>query len=279
MSEEAAAFAGRNELDDPFPIVLDDEPAAKGALQQHDTAPNSAPAVSDDPPSTTGGPPAGNADNASDDDADPVVAALHAVDSRHFLQTLIGMAARDMQNGDGDAASLGLVLARLGQALAEGQDEEDTLQDLVDGLERRRLADAQLRAVTPFVGLFVARVVAAPYRHDPTLGTAATERLVHAAEEVVGAGLQAGGVRAWSRLPDIAATIAERAAKRRLPVADLAEALPRLAMRFGLGPRAPVMRIISKSDHPRGDLARGEAAEKPRRMLISGPVEIVILDR
>lgn len=272
MSEEAAVFTRRNELDDPFPIVPDDEPAAESAAEPRDAAPESAPAVNDDVA-------ADNSDDPGDRITDPAVTALLGGDSQHFLQALIGLVARSMQNAAGDAASLGLVLAGLGQALAEGQDEEEVLQDLVDAFERRRLGEAQLHAAAPFIGLLVARIAAAPHRDEPTPDLAGAERLVHAAEEVAGVGLRSGGIRAWRRLPDIAATIAERAGQRRLPIADLAEALPRLATRFGFAPREPVMRVVSNSGQPRGDLPRGETAERPRRMLISGPVEIVILDR
>jgi hypothetical protein len=105
---------------------------------------------------------------------------------------------------------------------------------------------------------------------------------LHAAEELSAAALAAGGARSWRRLPDIAATIGERAARRGLSPTALAAALPRLAARFGLSAHDDGERVavIAATNHPRGASPRGEAAaEEPRRMVISGPVEIVILDR
>jgi hypothetical protein len=277
MSEEAVAFAGRNQLDDPFPIVPDDEPVAMVPPERADVVPeadDTQPAPHADLNDTIPMEDDGDPDTRI---ADPIADVVLAENSRLFLQALIGIAAGDLRRGADDMAGLGLALAGLGQALAEGEDEEQTFQDLVDAFERRRLEEAGLHSVAPLVAIFVARLASAPYRHDTT--PAVVENLMRSAEEVVGAALQAAGTRAWRRLPGIVTTIAERAVHRGLSIADLIEALPRLATRFGLGPRGPVMRVVSNPDHPRRDLSRGEAAEKPRRMLISGPVEIVILDR
>jgi hypothetical protein len=277
MSEEAVAFAGRNQLDDPFPIVPDDGLVAMIPPEREVTAPNTADAQHAPLSEVHDTPPTENAGDAGARVADPVADAVLADDSRLFLQAVIGIAAGDVQGGADDTAGLGLTLAGLGQALAEGEDEEQTFQGLVDAFERRRLEEAALHSVAPLVAIFVARLVSAPYRHETTPDF--VENLMRSAEEVVSTGLQAAGTRAWRRLPGIVTTIAERAAHRGLSMADLIEALPRLAARFGLAPRGPVMRVVSNPDHPRRDPSRDEAAERPRRMLISGPVEIVILDR
>jgi hypothetical protein len=124
------------------------------------------------------------------------------------------------------------------------------------------------------VAAFLARIAAKDRlvgRHDP----AAVEALFRSAEAMVASSLEAGGTSAWRRLPKAAAAIRVRVAQREFPLDVLAEALPRLVARFGLAPRE---RVVTNSELPRGDRPRGEAAE-PRRMVISGPVEIVILDR
>jgi hypothetical protein len=277
MSEEAVAFAGRNQLDDPFPIVTDDELAAM-------VPPERPEAAADVAGTQVGSQPDLNDANSTEypDDGDahatgPIADALLAEDSQLFMQALVGIAAADMRSGAGETVGLGLVLAGLGQALAEGMDEEQVFQDLVDAFDRRRLEETTLRSVAPLVAIFVARLASARYRHETT--PEIVENLMRSAEEVVGAASQTAGARAWRRLPGIVTTIAERAAHRGLSVTEMITALPRLAARFGVGPRGPVMRVVSRSDHPRAEAPRSEAMERPRRMLISGPVEIVILDR
>jgi hypothetical protein len=281
MSEEAAVFAGRNEFDDPFPIVPDDEPAATPS-ERDDAEPHAGatPSAHLHPNSGASAEDIGDADARATDfiTTDPITNAVLAGNSQLFLQAVIGIAAANAQHGSAsDTASLGVTLAGLGKALAEASDEEQTFQDLVDTFERRRLEEAALHSVAPLVAIFVSRLVSAPYRHEATSDL--VENLMHRAEEVVGASLQAAGARAWRRLPQIAMTMAERAAHRGLSFPDLIDALPRLAKRFGLGPRGPVMHVVSHSDHPRAEVPRGDAMGEPRRMLISGPVEIVILNR
>ena len=284
MSEEALAFAGRNQLDDPFPIVTDDELAAMVPPERADAADavgtqrvphsdrNDANSMAgfDDEEDFEDRPELGKGDGR-------VADALMAGDEQAFLQALIGIAVANMGGEAADTVSLGLVLASLGQALAEGSDEEQTFQDLVDAFDHRRLEEAALHSVAPLVATFVGRLVSAPYRHEIT--PEVVENLMRSAEEVTGAALQAAGARGWRPLPGIVTRIAERATHRGLTVTDMVGALPRLAVRFGVGPRGPVMRVVSHSDHPRAEVPRSEAMERPRRMLISGPVEIVILDR
>jgi hypothetical protein len=183
----------------------------------------------------------------------------------------------------GDDASLGIALSRLGQALAEDRHDDGlTFQNLVDALDRGRLGDTALRHLAPIVAAFVARLVAGENSPIAIAGDSdAPRQLVSAAEALVAETLEAGGSRAWRRLPRFAATIAERAAQRELPLGAVAEMLPRLGVRFGLTPRELGARgsVVSITDHLRGDPPRGAAADEPRRMVISGPVEIVILDR
>lgn len=288
MSEEAVAFASRNQLDNPFPIVPDDEPVATIAPEKPEDAAAEAEAAPSAAHPETAGPVAADDFPANDLPADdsptgdlgdlavtPMIEAVLADDSQVFLQRLIGIAARDAQRAD-DVSVLGLALAALGQALAEGDDEDQGFQDLVDTFEGRRVGEAALHRAAPLIAVFVARLASAAYRHEMTPDLA--ERFIRAADEVAGTALKAGGVRAWRRFPEVTATIAQRALNRGVSAAGLAEALPRLMARFGLGQR-PVMRVVSNSDQPRGKPSRGEAAGEPRRMVISGPVEIVILDR
>jgi hypothetical protein len=268
MSEQAAASARQSEPGDPFPIVPDDviEIAQSGG----GNPPGDADPEPDDPPLEAR--PEPGDDTRSD--AGPLAGTLLASDSQQFLRHLIGFAAGELQKGSGDGAVFGVLLARLGLALAGNHDEELAFQDLVGMLDRHRLGKAALHRAAPIVAAFLARIAAKDRlagRHDP----AAVEGLFRSAEATVASSLEAGGTSAWRRLPKAAAAIRVRAAQREFPLDALAEALPRLVARFALGPRE---RVVPNSELPRGDHPRGEAAE-PRRMVINGPVEIVILDR
>jgi hypothetical protein len=216
---------------------------------------------------------------ALEEDSTPeaLSAAVAAPNGQQFLRGLVsalGRAARTPVVGE---TSLGTVLRQLGRALEEELDEELAFNDLVCALERKRLGLAALQESALIVTAFVARIVAWPkLRTVSAVTSVEIKALVDAAQTVVGASLKAEGGRAWRRLPYIAATIARHVARRDLSIAALTEALPQLAGRFGSGPRDAA---VSGRDPPPGHAPRGSAAGKPRRMLISGPVEIVILDR
>lgn len=265
MSEEASAFARHDEGGDPFPIVAEDAAATEAAI-----APQSEAAVE----ATT--------DDARRETDDPDVVASLSRDGRQFLVALISRLADKAQHAAGDRAALGIALSRLGQGLADDANQQVLFQSLVDALDRRRPGPTALREVVPVIAAFLARSVGAQALQDASESNPGeATALFGAAEDVVAAALEAGCSRAWRRLPDIAATVASRAADRAVPLGALAEALPRLAARFGSWPRdtADYTGIVSITDHPRGDPPRGGAADEPRRMVISGPVEIVILDR
>ncbi len=283
MSDKAAAIADRLDHDDPFPIVPDEGDfaaageAGEAGLSEHADAIAPSEEAALGPAWKLGDPP----EDATEPN-DPLLDAMLAPDSREFLRSLIAVAAGGLRQDAGDDMNLGLVLARLGQALADGQDEAGAFRSVVDALGRRHAGDARLTAVVPIIAAFVARLVVARRPADEAPGgLEGVRRLTEAAEAAVDGALEAGGSHAWRRLPDIAATIAERAARRGLSLGAVAEALPRLIPRFGATPREPAGRdrVISLTDHPRGGHPRGGAADEPRRMVISGPVEIVILDR
>jgi hypothetical protein len=278
MSEEASAFARGNDPSDRFPIVSDDTTETEAAVAPRADGAEEASAAADVPEFAIE--PGFGATRGDTPDPDIVAGLLG--DGRQFLAMLIGILADKAQHGAGDKTAVGVAVSRLGQGLAESEDEESLFQSLVDALDRRRLEAEALRGIAPIVAAFLARSVGRQgLRDEPESDADKVDDLAGAAEQVVNAALDAGGARAWRRLPDIAATIAGRAAQRALPLGALAEALPRLAARFGAWPRdaGGRDRVISLSDHPRGDLPRGGAADEPRRMVISGPVEIVILDR
>ena len=275
MSEEATAFARRSDPSDPFPIVPDevaDTAADGGAMREPEPDP--------DPGSETWNEPVRDTVEPQTP-AEPIDTVL-AANERLFLGALIAALAGKAQGGDGDGAVVGIALSRLGQAFADGHDESAAFQALVDALDRRRFGEPELRTVSPVVTAFFARIVGARYwREAPAADPVGLGTMVEAAAQLVDAALETGGGRAWRRLPEIAATIARRAAHRDLSLNELTEALPRLAARFAPEPRETAARdgVGSITDHPRDDFARGGAAEEPRRMVISGPVEIVILDR
>jgi len=276
MSEEAAVFARQDEPSEPFAAdvgtahgdVAETRYAACDFDGQVDSgnsfesAPTAAPQVAE------------VADG--DDIPDPLTSAVLAPDSQQFLLGIVAILAQDMRRS-ADVTGLAIMLSELGWALSDGLDETQVFEGLVEALDRRRVGKAALRTTVPIVAAFVARIAARPrLEAGSSAHPSEVEGLIHAAEDLVGAALEAGGPRAWRRLPEIASSAARRVAQRDLPVAVLAETLPRLAARFGVGQRDAV---VSDRDHPRGSLSRGGAAGEPRQMVISGPLEIVILGR
>ena len=277
MSEEAAAFARQDEVSEPFGFSDDAAPvdiAGKG-----DGPRDSGPQASIDPLAGAAFREPQGADFIAGEPPplDALTASVLAPHSRNFLRMLIAALAQQATQPTEDVAGLGIVLSQIGWALSEGQAEAEALQELIETLNRQRVRPAALRDMVPIIAAFVARVTIGSRLHDdPPAAAADAADLVRSAEALVTAALEAGGVRAWRRLPEIAVAIARHVARRGLSIAALAEALPRLAARIGGGPRDA---ITSDRNHPRGHAPRGGAAGEPRRMLISGPVEIVILDR
>jgi hypothetical protein len=164
------------------------------------------------------------------------------------------------------------MLRHLGHGLEEGLDEESVFHDLVGALERRRFRSAALHEAVPIVAALIARIVSGPILRTPS-GAAPAQigNLLRAAARVAREALDSGGARSWRALPEVAVTIARRAAQRGSTIGTLAEALPRLWARLGPGSRDA---STSESDHP-----RGRTTGASRRMVLSGPVEIVILER
>jgi hypothetical protein len=202
---------------------------------------------------------------------DAITGALAAPDPQTFLLGLASALARATRfTADGES-SLGTMLGHLGHALDEELDEELAFQDQVDAFHRRRFGARALDEAVPIVAAFIARIVSGPARSGSAATPAELAGLFHAAAQVAREALESGGARNWRALPEIAATIARRAAQRGSSIGTLAEALPRLWARLGPVPRdAPT----SEPDHLRGR-TKGET----RRMVLSGPVEIVILER
>ncbi len=262
--EQAAAFAPHD--DNPFPIVPDDTADAVDAAEPMT-------------PDEIGFDPEPAAATVPEDHGvtDPTITAIRAPDSRQFLRALIALTI-----GAADDASLGITLSRLGQALAdERQDEALTFQTLVDELDRGRVDEAALGSSAPTIAAFVARLVTGENASDDA---EALSRLVAAAETIVGETLEAGGSRAWRRLARFAVTIggAEprsarcRSARSRTCCRVLAPGSDLHAARAG---RPPVT-VISLTDDLRGDPSSRSGGGLSRvGFVISGPVEIVILDR
>jgi hypothetical protein len=215
--------------------------------------------------------------DAADRAVDPIVAAVLARDLSSFLRRLVSAAAQAAPFGAGDERGLGVIVAQLGQALEEGFDEAATCRGLILALERRHLPAGGLREAIPAVSALLARIAAQPLLHQRSAENLnAVAALVHAAEAITIGALDQAGLRGWRPLPGVAATIARWAERHDLSIGALADALPQLAARLlDLRPRE----ANSDSDRPRGETSRGGADGEPRRMVLSGPVEIVFLDR
>ncbi len=203
---------------------------------------------------------------------DAIASALMAPDPQRFLLGLanaLGQSGRSSADGE---SSFGTILRHLGEALDEELEEKPAFQDLLDALERRHFGAGALHEAVPIVAAFLARIVSGPIKRSAS-GTmpAGIADLVQAAAQVAREGLERGGARSWRELPEIAETIAHRAAQRDLSIGKIAEVLPRLSARLGPGPRES---STTESGH-----FRSRATSESRRMVLSGPVEIVILER
>jgi hypothetical protein len=203
---------------------------------------------------------------------DAIASALVAPDPQSFLLGLANALGRSGRSSADGESSFGTILRHLGDALDEELDEKPAFQDLLDALERRHFGARALHEAVPIVAAFLARIVSGPILRSAS-GTmpAGIADLVRAAAQVAGEGIERSGARSWRELPEIAETIARRAAQRDLSIGKIAEALARLSARLGPGPRE---RSTAESDH-----FRSRATGEPRRMVLSGPVEIVILER
>jgi hypothetical protein len=203
---------------------------------------------------------------------DGIVSALEAPDPQSFLLALANALVRSPHTTADGESSLGTILRQLGNALDEELDEESAFQDLVDALEHRRFGARALREAIPIVAAFLARIVSGPARETGSAAMPAEiASLVRVAAQVARDALGSAGVRGWRALPEITATIARRAAQRNLSIGTLAELLPRLSTRLGPEPREG---STTRSGH-----FQARATGEPRRMVLSGPVEIVILER
>jgi hypothetical protein len=203
---------------------------------------------------------------------DTVAGAVSATDPQSFLLGLIGALGRTVRAPTDGDSSLVTMLRHLGDALDEELDEEHAFQNLVAALERKRFGMRALDEAAPVVAAFLARIVSAPIlRTVSGAPPAHIAALVDGATRIARDALESNGARGWRALPDIASTIARRAAQRDLSVAALAKVLPQLSARLASGPRES---STSKSDH-----FRARAHGEPRRMVLTGPVEIVILER
>jgi hypothetical protein len=203
---------------------------------------------------------------------DAVAGVLAAPDPQTFIGGLVGELSRLLTAEDFGESSIRTLLSLLGAALADALNEELVFQEIVDALERTHLRSEPVDGSVAIVAAFLARIVAgSSLRSSPETPTAEAAGLVHAAAQVVREALESDRARAWHMLPQMASTIARRAAQRRLPIASLAAALPRLWAQLGPGPQD-----IST---PGPDRAWPGMAAQPRLMVLNGPVEIVTLGR
>jgi hypothetical protein len=257
---------------EPRPDTIENEfsEAARPIFQQHPTASNGAAAYDG----------AGAADlpepnvhlSAESCSLEAVADAVSTSDSQGFLLGLIGALGRTARSPAGGESSLGTMLRCLGHSLDEELDEEPAFQDLVDALERRRFGPRALDEAVPIVAAFLARILSAPILRGVS-GTAPAEiaDLVHAAAQVVRESLARSGARSWRALPEASSAVSRRAGQRKLSISSLAEVLPRLWARVG---PSPGDESTAAPEHVRVRTTGG-----PRRMILSGPVEIVILER
>lgn len=203
---------------------------------------------------------------------DAISPAISAPDPQSFLLHLIGALGRTPRSTADSESSLGTMLRHLGQALDEDLDEELAFLDLVDALYGRQYGDRALNEAVPVLAAFLARIVSAPAREtglaEPPAQIAA---LVRAAAQVVRSALESGGVRSWCALPELATNIARRAAQRNLSVDTLAAALPRVWVQRNSDRR--------NASTPPSDRFREKTKNGRHRMVLNGPVEIVILER
>jgi hypothetical protein len=193
---------------------------------------------------------------------DAVAGFLAAPNSPGFLGSLVGMLSPLAISGDSGARTM---LRLLGRALADGRDEELVLTEIVNALDRRPFRSEALVAV-----LSALLIRAASASSLPAV-SAESATLLCAAAQIVRDALDSGRARCWHLLPQLATAVARRNAQQILPAASVAAALPRLWAQM-----APVPHdiSISGSDQPVAGMTT-----PPRRIILNGPVEIVVLER
>lgn len=198
---------------------------------------------------------------------DDVARLLAAPDCRTFLGGLIGVLASPALAGTSADRGLASLLRLLGRVLGAGFDEERALEEVVDAIGRGHSRSEELVVVG---AALIARVAAgSTLRSRPSPSLAEAGALVAAAARVMREALDGGDARSRGLLPHVASTIARRNARRNLPIAALAAALPRVWAQQGTHGSS-----AAATDRPAPGLPAG-----PQLMVLNGPVEIVILGR
>jgi hypothetical protein len=210
-------------------------------------------------------------DNISDRLVDGVVSALPFGDPQSFLGGLVGALSRPPSAVVRQNSSIEIARRVLAHGIAQDLDEQTVLENLVAALASRNFRPELLYGAAPIIAGFLARIASEPIRAAPS-EPAAPENLAalfQSARQVVLDMLAAHGSRGWRILPNIAAVVADRVVEQGLSIGDLAAALPRLSGRVGSNPENG---LASATDRP-------GVRMKPRRIVLTGPVEIVILER
>lgn len=200
---------------------------------------------------------------------DDVGYVLALPDPQAFFGGLVGALSR-LQDPQ-VAQSTDLVRRILAVGIAQECDEELIFDDLINILIRKSFSAEALKAPLPIMAAFLARIASEPIRASRSEPAKSNEltRLVRSAAQILVDILENQGSRGWRKLPNIAASIAARAAQQRLSIGDLAEALPRLSGRQ----KADPLNVSASAAE------RRTARSQSRRIVLNGPVEIVILGR
>lgn len=190
-----------------------------------------------------------------------------------------GRAAQQVGGALGQAANSGAlnqVREELGQVVAQGGGEAEAFESMAD-----LYADEGFDEALPVLGMMAARTALRPLmrRQGAQLSRAARRQIARQTTQAARALIHRVGPVAARALPRIARSVGRVAARRRMRPEAVAGALQRTLGRLARDPalRRRLLRIAQASPR-RSHTGRGPG-RLPRRLVVHGPVEIVLHQR
>jgi hypothetical protein len=229
--------------------------------------------------------------NASDAMEDAVVDALGAEDADEFLQRFRQVAdvARRIGRGVGQAAravapiastiplpqaqAIGRIASVAGRLLFEGADEFEALDAVLDLAEQEEAIDAALPVIA---GLTIRSVMPRVARAPRPV----RQQLVRSVSQSTRLLVRRQGPQAARAIAPVVQSVQRTAQQRRLPAQQLPQAVRQAATRVAANPRLArqlVQRQTRSALLPLRQTRLDTAL--PRRLMLQGPVEILIRTR
>jgi hypothetical protein len=228
---------------------------------------------------------------------DAIADALDAEDTEEFLRRVSRIArravgiARQVGRGVGQVArvvgpiasaiplpqaqAIGRIASIAGRVLADGADEFELLDDLIDLADEEGAIDA---AAPVIAGLTVRTVMPSATR----LSRPVRRQVVRSVTQATRAIVRRQGAPAARAIPQVVRAVQRTATQRRMPARQLPQAIRRTAARVAASPQLTRRLAQTTRRQPRSR-TRGRrlatAGGFPQRYSVSGPVEIIIRRR